>query len=325
LKEFFHQVHPDGSSYEGSTNYHRLVTEMFLQFKLLSEANNLQLPKALKLRFNKMLKFLNNCTDQASNLVQIGDNDGGKITTGIVATFNKNNFVSHYSNFGLTILKDKNWHITFRHPTYRNNQPTGHFHNDELSITVSINGIPIIVDPGTYLYTGNPTLRNLMRSEESHNSFYIEDLPKHTDLFTLPKVVQEDTAIIKNNFNNTMVINYHKKYQNLGIIPYRSLIFNNEEQSLEITDCFEINKQNSFKTAWTLNFHPKIELKQIDQFTWEIIHNKKTIAYLKTTLHFSKEEAFYSESYGLREKTIKLKAMKTLDSKQEKIIITSKS
>lgn len=45
----------------------------------------------------------------------------------------------------------------------------GHTHNDQLAVELAINGCPVLVDPGTYVYTGLPGLRNRYRSVHAHN------------------------------------------------------------------------------------------------------------------------------------------------------------
>ena len=45
----------------------------------------------------------------------------------------------------------------------------GHTHNDLLSFVLRVNGEEIITDPGTGNYTGDPTLRELLRSTGVHS------------------------------------------------------------------------------------------------------------------------------------------------------------
>ena len=71
---------------------------------------------------------------------------------------------AHFPQFGLSIVKTNNWHITLRHHAYNALQPTGHFHNDIGSITLAVNGIPVIIDPGSFVYTPSAMWRNYFRS-----------------------------------------------------------------------------------------------------------------------------------------------------------------
>ena len=54
---------------------------------------------------------------------------------------------------------------------YRNG---GHAHADALSLTLSIDGQPLLIDPGTSTYTMDTELRDTMRSSASHNTVTID-------------------------------------------------------------------------------------------------------------------------------------------------------
>lgn len=49
-----------------------------------------------------------------------------------------------------------------------------HAHADALSFELAVGGAPVIVDPGTYTYTGNATDRNTFRSSAFHNTVSID-------------------------------------------------------------------------------------------------------------------------------------------------------
>jgi uncharacterized heparinase superfamily protein len=55
---------------------------------------------------------------------------------------------------------------------YRN---AGHAHADALSLTLAIDGYPVLIDPGTATYTMDRLLRDRMRSSQSHNTVTVDD------------------------------------------------------------------------------------------------------------------------------------------------------
>jgi hypothetical protein len=73
-----------------------------------------------------------------------------------------------YKDFGLCVFKSKNFFLSFRCGPVGQGGRGGHDHNDQLSIELFADGRHIIRDPGTYVYTTNPTLRNLYRSNKAH-------------------------------------------------------------------------------------------------------------------------------------------------------------
>jgi uncharacterized heparinase superfamily protein len=54
----------------------------------------------------------------------------------------------------------------------------GHAHADALSLTLSVRGVPLLIDPGTGCYTIDLALRDRMRSTALHNTLVIDDRPQ---------------------------------------------------------------------------------------------------------------------------------------------------
>lgn len=50
----------------------------------------------------------------------------------------------------------------------------GHGHNDVTSLDAVLDGIPVILDPGTFTYTGSPEWRNLFRVTRAHNAVQVD-------------------------------------------------------------------------------------------------------------------------------------------------------
>jgi hypothetical protein len=57
-------------------------------------------------------------------------------------------------------------------------QNAGHAHADALSLTLSIHGLPLLIDPGTGCYTVDTTLRDRLRSTPFHNTLTLDDRPQ---------------------------------------------------------------------------------------------------------------------------------------------------
>lgn len=80
-----------------------------------------------------------------------------------------------FPEFGLYCYKSKFLYLTIRCGRLGINAPTGHIHNDQLSIELSLEGTDWIKDPGTYLYTPLPQRRNQYRSVKAHYAPCIEN------------------------------------------------------------------------------------------------------------------------------------------------------
>ncbi len=79
-----------------------------------------------------------------------------------------------YPDFGLYLYMSERLYLMIRCGPIGQKGVGGHAHNDQLSIELNVDGEDWIVDPGTYLYTPFPKLRNECRSARSHSAPWVE-------------------------------------------------------------------------------------------------------------------------------------------------------
>lgn len=318
IEQFSHQIQPDGTAYEGSTSYHMLDTEIFWHFKLICQAKKIPLPVYFLNHFQKMITFMQACKISNTELIQIGDNDSGKIVTGIEVIYPNNENIKNFPNFGIVIINQSGWHLSLRYPEFNKSQPTGHFHQDALSITLSINGIPILVDPGTYVYTANQNWRNTMRSWEMHNTFNISDSDKiEYDLFQMPIKPQKNLIQINQSANLIQIT--AKDQKNEHLTAHRALEFDSNYKCLTLEDWWDVEKE--IKSKWNLIFNPEIQLKMKSKFHWIIESNEIPLLEIYSTLEFTLNKGFYSNGYGCIKSCPKLTSKKSVFNENQKIII----
>jgi len=174
MREYDKQVFDEGADYEGSTKYHVLVTELFFHVQELCNVMNITLPISFHEKLARMTDFIQWCTVNEHDMITIGDHDSGKVTlAGLpihrMRCIPHQHRMKHFKQFGLSVIADNTWHISLRHQAYAPQQPSGHHHNDSGSITLAVHGIPILVDPRSYVYTASAIWRNRMRSIYAHN------------------------------------------------------------------------------------------------------------------------------------------------------------
>ncbi|MFH0898769.1 MAG: heparinase II/III family protein [bacterium] len=322
-KQCHKQILPDGACYEGSTAYHRLDTEIILHTTLVTKACTIFPSQEFETIFAKMLSFLSNCTDHAGNLVLIGDNDSGKLITGIVSKakdltfpqdFTEQNAHSDstttHSNFGLSIIKDNTWYITLRHPTYSLHQPSGHFHNDQLAITLSINGQSLFVDPGTYAYTANPYLRNLLRSHASHNTFYTTQGSQQNchDLFQLPRPSHKPAHTNPCTSTVVQISDWYHNMHTPTLTFHRTITYDTKQKKLIIQDWIESQEKKPHQIAWTFLIAPGIMLQNSDKNRWLLMAQDKPLAVFSSQLLWTPAQHIYAPAYGVKQSCTSLTA-----------------
>lgn len=80
--------------------------------------------------------------------------------------------VKTFPDGGVTVLRADGGStvLAFDHGPLGFGSLAAHGHADALSLQLYVNGTPVLVDPGTYIYNGDPEMRDLFRSTAMHNT-----------------------------------------------------------------------------------------------------------------------------------------------------------
>lgn len=308
LKQWQHQLNHDGTSYEGSTAYHRLDTELMYLFIELCVDRGIPLPEWIHNQYAKMLQFLADACDAQGNLAKIGDDDSGFVTEAsrdqVAASYQrlaaqllpKDLYVVSYQQFGLSIIKYRDWHITFRHSTYDRPQPSGHFHQDALAITLSIAGKQIFVDPGSYIYTGNGAWRNIFRSWQSHTTFTSRPAWQQlqgSELFQLCRQEQAWTGVVQQHDLGVTIEDWYILDDKI----YRRYIhFDTQKELLTIEDSAQE------ESTWNFLLHPDCSVQQQDNYKANITAPLRKVV-LESSIMLHKTDGYYAPIYGVKQAT----------------------
>lgn len=303
LREFDKQVFEEGTDYESTTSYHRLVTELFYHAYLMFGACKFIIPERFERRLQRMFTFIDQCMINEKEWVQIGDNDSGKVlfygvTPSMIDTMKDaiGSRYAHYQKFGLSLMKDDQWHVSLRHHAYEPRQPTAHLHNDAGSITVALQGVPFIVDPGSYVYTPSVYWRNHFRSIANHNTFFVEGqepVPLDDKLFFLD-IPEAAVSICQDNMLQTT----HYLYKRLGLVAQRRVEIFNER--LVIEDWWKSlgTIEHSVSTCWNFTLHPDVKVRHSGQAL--LIEHGNHVLRLEAEHAMEIIHGWYSPSYGVK-------------------------
>jgi len=185
-----------------------------------------------------------------------------------------------------------------------------HAHCDTLSFVLYIDQKPIIVDPGTYSYTGKPEWRNKFRSTEYHNTIKIDqremfEIPSN-DLFII-KSYQKAPKLIRWVEDNNKVFfqgeHYWYSKQGEDVIHRREFTLNKENQFLFIKDSILSSKAHELE--YFLHFHPDIRLEVFDDRLSLNTPKGNKVCIIKFNKIRNMEiiDSWYSEQYNKKKKS----------------------
>ena len=169
-----------------------------------------------------------------------------------------------YPDAGLAVYRNKNNYLLITNSRVGTEGFGNHKHNDLLSFEFYSDGVPLIIDPGSYVYTSNVLLRNIFRSTNSHNTLVIDNVEQNEInpewIFrTFEKAYPENTFFV-NTGNEIRYRGKHKGYSRLDspVIHIRDVIYNFNSQILEIND--ELIGGGTHNIEWNYNFGPDIDV-----------------------------------------------------------------
>lgn len=310
LNEYCHETRmqhlPSGANYENSISYHRLTTEMALCGYYCIKRANIPLPIDIRARLIHALKFVV-AYMKKSGAPLIGDNDDGRFLPIIKRPFSDHSYLTifdspelivwscdtesiidkslvdaipmHYiCESGNSIIKTKDVYLFVsnsepsRYVEYGKSFIPTHTHNDKLSFDVAIKGENIFIDPGTYCYTSDPSLRNEFRSTRKHNTIIVDGeeqniLPDDNIFAVTQNVIIDSLDVYLNNSNQYICKGaYSTKREKLHHI--RQFVV--ETKQIVIIDTI-IKKGSSHTCTSSFHLASNIEVKVVENNQVQLI------------------------------------------------------
>ncbi|GGI65660.1 alginate lyase family protein [Enterococcus alcedinis] len=344
------QINEDGTSYETSTNYHRVDLELFLHSYMIGCLNNIEFHCEYKNKLKDMYIFLKSIMKPNKLIPLIGDVDNGRLLSisnyydvdnrdfssimSITEYYldvlknSENNFFQYsedvlwlsndgipkifeepdlstkneYVQGGLYLLKNKKIYMLIRAGDLSLKGHGGHSHNDQLSFELNMKGIDIIVDPGSYTYSGSIELRNNDRMTKNHNTISINNIEQNdftSDIFSMKE--QTFSKIMK--FDDTEFVGEHYGYENkAGIIHKRKV--NLKNNGIKVVDILK-GKRENHDVYQNFILAPGVKVKLLDDKI-VLVSNEISIYSNLCINDCEISDVFISKGYGKREKSKKI-------------------
>ncbi len=186
-----------------------------------------------------------------------------------------------------------------------------HGHADALAFTLSVGGVPIIIDAGTYLYHAEPQWRNYFRSTQAHNTITVDNLDQSEPAgnFLWTKKAEVKVLSWSEQLEGGILVAEHDGYSRLpaGVIHRRQLTLAN--QKLEIKD--ELEGSGVHDLQWRIHFSPQCTVSLQDNCTTVNWQEGKLEIHLDSQLQWSlargeAKAGWYSSAFNLKEPTCTL-------------------
>ena len=180
-QELYHQVLNDGGPAEQSLSYHRFVLDLYWLAVDFLETNGLADCGPWKQKLVEGERFLEAFRDRSGNYPSIGDcDDGHAIAPGVYPRRGGKDLAETrpfitFPESGYTVIRGENGMLlTFDHGPLGMAPLYNHGHADALSVTLSVAGEQVIVDPGTFRYNGVPEWRRYFKGTRAHNTVTVD-------------------------------------------------------------------------------------------------------------------------------------------------------
>jgi hypothetical protein len=192
--EMRRQVHDDGTSFEASLGYHRLVTELF---SYGGEVVRRNLPGALAPdydeRLQRMYTFIGTYLPPSDEAPMLGDADDSRLHAvsaegwlsprrhrlGLPAPVPTVRDSAAFGQGGFYVLRAGKDHLVTRCGPVGLAGAGSHDHNDHLSFELVLGGRRVVSDSGTYAYTRDLAQRFAFRGTAAHSVIQIAELEQN--------------------------------------------------------------------------------------------------------------------------------------------------
>jgi len=180
----------------------------------------------------------------------LGDPDPEVVWTAGVEAFNSASEASvtdstgsvELRNGGIWIMERGRMWLAIRCGDVGQGGTGGHSHNDALSFELALDGVPVFIDPGTFVYTADPASRNQFRSTAAHSTVQVNGLEINPiDPRALFQVAQASgPAVTKWNPDEEVAVwsGYHDGWLRLAeqVVHSRSFELNADGSELRVAD-----------------------------------------------------------------------------------------
>lgn len=307
-REIERQVGADGVDYEASMAYHGFVAEMFGWPARVRANLGLDVPETYRARLDAMEVFAAAATGPDGAQPLWGDNDDGHVLPiEVPAHRPAATAESHaFHESGVYIMAHARDHVFIDCGPVGQAGRGGHGHNDALTFEAVLNGVRLITDSGSYIYTASPTWRDKFRSALAHNAPVIDgEEPNRfvgpNELFLLHDDAKPKLETWRREVERDTFVGTHFGYMRMlrPVRPIRSIELDKVGHRLIVRDSFE--GAGDHRVVITLHFAFGVVLDEAGGGRWRLRKDGHDFALIVDGdgWHARVTTSFESPSYGV--------------------------
>jgi hypothetical protein len=280
------QIRADGGPLEQSFAYHRFVLDLFWLALGFMEKNNRRGLGDIKPRLIRGEEFLKAFEEAGETHPGIGDSDDGFAVAPAHYPARGSSGSCHweslkceqgtlrwrtFENSGYTVVRTPHGaRLTFDHGPLGMPPLFNHGHADALSLTLSKNNRPMLVDPGTFKYNQAPNVRRYFKSTRAHNTINVDaqDQAVQESSFIWSHPYQAELIKRQKSQGGFILEATHDGYARLADpVWHKRTVYLLDGQMFIIRDRFGGRGVHEFEINFHLHPNASIEL---DQGWWRI-------------------------------------------------------
>jgi hypothetical protein len=268
----------DGGGGEQSIGYLLSVLDLLIVLRNLLEHRRAPCPNEISESIRKGCQFVRALGDCVDAMPHIGDCDSGfsisRYHAGIWKEPHVSSEINTFPISGYTTYQSLNstgirW--VFDHGGLGLSPSYGHGHADALNFLLAVDGGPMLVDSGTYVYGGpGMSWRSHFRGTASHNTVTVNGLDQSVQQGSFLWESPFSAKLVYTELENSwglVLLGSHDAYRQLKITHYRGIYWDTEAQRGFVWDFLTGHDQT---VEFALNWHVGGDGMRVacGQFSW---------------------------------------------------------
>lgn len=228
-----------------------------------------------------------------------------------------------YPEAGLAVYREKGLYLLISNGKVGTEGFGNHKHNDLLSFEYHVEGRPIFVDPGSYVYTSDPPARNQFRSTRYHNTLMVDGAEQNeVNPEWLFRLIERAYPTHVKFCETTECVDYIGNHKGYDVLPHpmrheRLFRLWKNANILMIQD--QLSGNGNHVLQWNFHLDPEVQIEQAEENLFRLRISDLLMWFgwfgeQEPTSHIL--ESWYSPSYGVKKPSASIEMTLSLDTCQ---------